>query len=52
MLASKISMMVIKVNNPYVLMVLTAFLGALVAGLAALSGAWFRKVFWPGKQQI
>ena len=48
-LASRISLMVIKVNNPYVLMVLTAFLGALVAGFAALSGAWFRKVFLPGR---
>jgi len=42
-LAHKISMLMIKSDNPYLLMLATALVGALVAGLAALTGSYLRK---------
>lgn len=42
-LAHKISLLLIKSDSPYLLMLATAFIGALVAGLAALSGSYLRK---------
>ena len=42
-LVQKISMLILKMNNPYVLIFVTAFIGALVAGFAALSGSYLRK---------
>jgi hypothetical protein len=38
-LAQKVSMLLIKNNNAFVLVFITALLGALVGGLAALTGA-------------
>ena len=42
-LAHKVSLLIIKVDNPYYLMLATAFIGALVGGMAALSGSFLRK---------
>jgi hypothetical protein len=42
-LAHKVSMLIIKMDNPYLLMLVTALIGALVGGLAALSGSFLRK---------
>jgi hypothetical protein len=43
LLAHKVSMLLIKVDNPYYLITATAFIGALVAGLGALTGSFIRK---------
>lgn len=42
-LAHKISLLVLKMDNPYLLVLCTALIGALVAGFAALSGSYLRK---------
>lgn len=42
-LAHKVSMLVLKMDNPFLLMTVTALIGALVAGLAGLSGSYLRK---------
>lgn len=42
-LAHKVSLLIIKIDNPYYLMLATAFIGALVGGMAALSGSYLRK---------
>lgn len=44
-LAHRISMMVLKIDNPFLLMFVTAVIGGLVGGLAAASAAWFRRAF-------
>jgi hypothetical protein len=41
-LAHKISMLILKMDSPFILIVATAMIGALVAGLAALSGSFLR----------
>jgi hypothetical protein len=43
LLAHKISLLIFKMDSPYVLILATASIGALVAGLAALSGSLLRK---------
>ena len=43
LLAHKISMVILKMDSPYLLMLATALVGALVAGFAALSGSYLRK---------
>ena len=43
LLAHKISLLVLKMDNPYLLMAVTAFIGGLVASFAALSGSYLRK---------
>ncbi len=43
MLAHKISMVLLKADNPMVLIFATAFIGALTGGMAALSGSFLRK---------
>jgi hypothetical protein len=43
LLAHKISTLIIKADSPYYLIFATAFIGALVAGFAALSGSFLRK---------
>jgi len=43
LLAHKISILILKMDNPYVLILITAFIGALVAGFAAMSGSFMRK---------
>ncbi len=42
-LAHKISLLVLKMDSPYLLILCTALIGALVAGFAALSGSYLRK---------
>lgn len=42
-LAHKLSQIIIKIDNPALLIVFTAFIGALVAGFAALTGSYLRK---------
>jgi hypothetical protein len=43
LLAHKISTLIIKADNPYYLIFATAFIGALVAGFAALCGSYVHK---------
>lgn len=43
LLAHKVSLIVLKIDSPYMLMLATAVIGALVAGFAALSGSFLRK---------
>ena len=43
MLAHKISVLMLKMDNPYLLIFATALIGALVAGFAALTGSFLRK---------
>ena len=42
-LAHKISVLMLKMDNPYLLILATALIGALVAGFAALTGSYLRK---------
>jgi len=41
-LAHRISMLILKSDNPYLLILATACIGALAAGLAALTGSFLR----------
>ncbi len=43
LLAHKVSLLILKMDAPYLLITVTALIGALVAGLAALSGSFVRK---------
>ena len=43
LLAHKISLLILKIDSPYLLMLTTALIGGLVAGFAALTGAFARK---------
>ena len=43
LLAHKISLLVLKIDSPYLLILVTAIVGALIASLAALSGSLLRK---------
>ena len=43
LLARKVSLLIIKSDSPYLLILMTALIGALVAGFAALSGSYIRK---------
>jgi hypothetical protein len=45
LLAHKLSLLFIKVDNPILLIIFTGFIGGFVAGLGSLSGRLFRKVF-------
>ncbi len=42
-LAHKISMLIIKKDDPYLLMLVTGLIGAIVGGFAALSGSFIRR---------
>ncbi|GAB2820141.1 hypothetical protein [Ferruginibacter profundus] len=42
-LAHKVSLLILKIDSPYLLIFATAIVGALVAGLGALSGSLLRK---------
>ena len=42
-LAHKVSVLMIKADNPYLLILATAVIGALVAGFAALTGSYLRR---------
>ena len=43
LLAHKISLLILKMDSPYLLILATALIGGLVAGFAALCGAYLRK---------
>jgi hypothetical protein len=43
LLAHKVSLLLLQMDSPVVLVLITAFIGALVAGFAALSGSFVRK---------
>lgn len=43
LLAHKMSQLILKLDNPYLLILVTALIGALVAGFAALAGSYLRK---------
>lgn len=43
-LAHRISQLIIKKDDPYMLILFTGLIGALVGGLAAISGSYTRKV--------
>ncbi len=43
MLAHKVSQLILMIDNPILLIVATALIGALVAGFAALTGSYLRK---------
>ena len=42
-LAHKISQLILKMDNPMLLILITALIGAFVAGFAALAGSYLRK---------
>lgn len=42
-LAHKVSQLILKMDNPILLILLTALIGALVAGFAGLAGCYLRK---------
>src|SRR5258705_3826088 len=42
-LAHKISLLILKMDNPYILILATGLIGGLVAGFAGLSGSLLRK---------
>lgn len=42
-LAHRISMLILKTDSPILLVLLTAFIGAVVAGFAALAGSYMHK---------
>lgn len=41
----KISLLILKADNPNMIILLTAFIGAIVAGFASLSGSLTKRVF-------
>jgi hypothetical protein len=43
LLAHKVSQLILKMDNPVLLVLATALIGALVAGFAALAGSYLRK---------
>lgn len=44
LLAHKISILILKMDNPFLLILVTALIGAIVAGLAALTASFARRV--------
>ena len=42
-LAHKVSMIILNIDNPYLLMFVTALIGGVVAGFAAITGSFLRK---------
>ena len=42
-LAHRVSQVILKMDNPYILITATALIGAIVAGFAALTGSYLRK---------
>jgi hypothetical protein len=51
-LAHKVSLVILKADNPYLLMLVSALIGALVAGFAALAGSHLRKLFISQPYQV
>ncbi|MCC6287485.1 MAG: hypothetical protein IT249_06340 [Chitinophagaceae bacterium] len=46
LLAEKMAVLVINKNNPFTLITITAFIGALVAGFSAFTGSLLRSIIW------
>lgn len=46
LLAGKVSVLVLKTSSPMLLILMTALTGALVAGLAALTGSYLYRAFY------
>lgn len=44
LLAHKVSVLLLKQDNPWILIIATAFIGAIVGGFAALTGSLLRKL--------
>lgn len=44
-LAHKVSLLILRVDNPFLLMLISALIGALVTGFAALAGSYIRKSY-------
>lgn len=44
LLAHKVSILLLKKDNPWILIIATAFIGGLVGGFAALTGSFLRKL--------
>jgi hypothetical protein len=42
-LAHRVSLLIFKTDSPYLLIIVTALIGAMVAGFAALTGSFLRK---------
>ena len=42
-LAHKVSLIILKMDNPYLLMLTTALIGGIVSGFAAITGSFLRK---------
>ncbi len=42
-LAHKVSLLIFKINSPYILMLVTALIGGVVAGFAAITASFIRK---------
>jgi hypothetical protein len=42
-LAHRVSLLIFKTDSPYLLIIVTALIGALVAGFASLTGSFLRK---------
>ena len=42
-LAHKVSLIILKIDSPYLLMLATAMIGGLVAGFAAMTGSFLRR---------
>ena len=42
-LAHKVSLVFLKIDSPYLLMLATAFIGGIVAGFAAMTGSFLRR---------
>ena len=51
-LAHKVSLLVLKMDNPYLLFLVTALVGALVGGFAAMSGSYLRVRKTPAHSRI
>ncbi len=45
-LAHKISLIILKTDSPFLLMIVSALIGALVAGFAAIAGSYFRRILY------
>lgn len=43
LLAHKVSLLILKADNPYILILVTGLIGGIVAGLGALSGSLLRR---------
>ncbi|MBA2250365.1 MAG: hypothetical protein H0W12_09255 [Chitinophagaceae bacterium] len=52
LLAHRVSLLILKMDNPYLLMLVTSLIGALVAGFAALTGSFLRNRKQPASRVL